>query len=132
MSSIPIIVILILHVLTHLVDVGFGGETAVCANDPNPMCGTPVSGFFELGREKSEEFGGGTQSRLPVIGQLSVIWDTIQASWTLMTGVFAFNYSWLKSDYYLARFGLWMVQAILAVISLVMLMKVILGGRGGR
>ena len=130
MSAMPIIVILILHVLAHLIDVGFGGETAECIGQSNPMCGTPVSNFFELGRDGSNQFGGGTLGRVPVLGQIAVVWDTVQAAWTLMTGVFAFDYAWLKSDLYLARFGLWMVQAVLGVISLMMLMKIILGGRG--
>ena len=129
MASAPIILILILHVLAHLVDVGFGGDTAECMDSPNPMCGTPVADFFDIGRSRSSEFGG-TLSRLPVIGQLTGVWDTIQASWTLLTGVFTFDYAWLKSDYYLARFGLWMVQSVLAVISLVMLMKLVLAGLG--
>ena len=120
-SAKTIVAILILHVLMHWVEVGFGEPSPQCVDDPNPLCGTPVAGFFELGREQAQAeqgFLGRTVGRLPVISELSRVWDVVQASWTALVGMFTFNYAWVKSDYYVARVGLFLVQAILGAIAI--------------
>ena len=116
-----IIAILFLHIWMHAIEVGFGEPSPQCVNDPNPLCGTPVAGFFELGREKAREdqgFLGRTVGRLPGISELGRVWDVVQASWSALVGIFTFNYAWVKSDSYIARLILFVVQAVLASIAI--------------
>lgn len=116
-----IVAILLLHVGLHGIEVAFAGIPPQCVGDPNPLCGTPASGFASLARgaptDQGPSFFGQTLGKLPVIGELATVWQVVQAMWTALVGAFAVNYAWLKNDTYIGRLILFIVQAIMGGIA---------------
>ena len=116
----PIVIIILMHVVAVGIQLGFGDPTPECkmSMSTNPMCGTPVEDFFQLGRDQRTAFGSETLGRLPLVGAIADFGNAIQSGWALLTKAFFFDYQWLHGDALLLRFGLWCIQAILGAIAI--------------
>ena len=110
--------VLVVHIIMHLIELGFGEPLARCLESANPMCGTPIEGFFQLGRREDSNFSNSTLGRLPVLGAIGSLWDFIKSAWELLKGAFQFNYAWLKGDMFFVRLALWLVQTVMALWTL--------------
>lgn len=112
------VAIVVVHIIMHLIELGFGAPLPRCVDSPNPMCGTPVEDFFQLGRREDSNFANSTLGRLPVLSALGGLWDFIKSGWELLKGAFQFNYAWLKGDMFFVRLALFLAQVGFGIWSL--------------
>ena len=112
-----IIALLFLHIILGGIQVAFGGVSGVCEGSDNPLCGTPVQDFRELGRSDPMEKKG-IVGRLPIIGELAGVWKVVQVGWTALVGAFTVNYAWLnESDTYIGRLMVFVLQSCLGAVA---------------